>query len=259
MMSTANFLDHAPATILARVEAAAPNARARARLLAAEIHGYLATAIRSGALVQGAQIPTERALAARFAANRKTIREALARLEQEGMITRRVGSGGFVSWVEEGAVGTGAGATLFQTPSVSPLDVIEARRVVEPNMCDFAVARATEEDFERMSQRLADMAAARDLVVFRKAGYAFHLEIARATRNPLLVVIYEMLIAARVKAGWGTLIPLNDRQEQRDAQIADNQALLTALRARDAETARRLSFRILSEMISTIAAFPPGC
>ena len=68
-----------------------------------------------------------------------------------------------------------------------------------------------------------------------------------------------MLIAARVKAGWGTLIPLNDRQEQRDAQIADNQALLTALRARDAETARRLSFRILSEMISTIAAFPPGC
>ena len=252
-MSETDFVTLAPASIRARVDAAGLNARGRARLLAEEIHAYLGTAIRTGALAQGARIPTERSLSQNFSANRKTIRDALDRLEHEGLITRRVGSGAFVAWAGAG----GGTEELFQTPGVSPLDVIEARRVVEPNMCDFAVARATEQDFERMALRLQDMASARDLVAFRAAGYAFHLEIARATRNPLLVVIYEMLIAARAKAGWGTLIALNDRQEQRDQQIAGNRSLLAALRDRDAEAARRLSFRILSEMISAIAAFPP--
>ncbi len=253
-MPERDFITLAPAVIRERVDAAGLNARGRAHLLTDEIHAYLRTAIRTGALRHGSRIPTERALAQAFAASRKTIRDALDRLDRDGLIVRKVGSGGYVTWPQPAR----SEEVSFQTPSVSPLDAIEARRVIEPNMCDFAAVRATEDDFVRMAARLHEMQTARDLVAFRAAGYAFHLEVARATRNPLLVAIYEMLIAARAKAGWGTLIPLNDRQEQRDAQIAGNRALYEALLARDAEAARRLSYQTLSEMIAAIAAFPPN-
>jgi hypothetical protein len=63
------------------------------------------------------------------------------------------------------------------------------------------VARATEADFVRMKEHLDALERATDQQSFREAGYAFHLEIARATRNPLLVRIFEMIIEARARAG----------------------------------------------------------
>ena len=247
-----DFTALSPAAIRNRVAAAGLGMRARARALLDEIDAHFRTAILTGALEYGDRVPPERSLAAQFGASRKTIQEVPTRLEQAGFVARRVGSGTFVTWRPEPA----SPGQLFPTPTVSPLDAIEARRVIEPSCSELVVARATEDDFERMATRLREMETARDQVAFKAAGYAFHLEVARATRNPLLVAMYEMLVAARAKAGWGTLIPLNDRREQRNEQIAGNRAIYEALRARDAERARALSDRNLSRMISTVATFP---
>jgi GntR family transcriptional repressor for pyruvate dehydrogenase complex len=217
-----------------------------------EAYAWLRTAITTGALARGDRVPAERALAIEFRTSRKSIREALTRLEREGFLARRVGSGTYVAWV---APAPTDGRT-FPTPAVGPLDAIEARRVIEPNYCDLVVARATETDFARMAARLREMETAHDQVAFKEAGYAFHLEVVRATRNPLLVAMYEILVAARAKAGWGTLIPLNDREEQREAQTAANRSIYEALRARDTDRARRLSLHHLTDMINTAASLP---
>jgi DNA-binding FadR family transcriptional regulator len=251
-MADDDFATLSPAVIRERIDATGLNMRARARALQDGVYAYLRTAIVTGALVRGNRVPAERTLVVAFGASRKSIRDALGRLERDGFLTRRVGSGSYVRWAPEAP----SERWQFATPTVSPLDAIEARRVIEPNTCDLVVARATEDDFLRMRARLREMEAARDQVAFKEAGYAFHLEVARATRNPLLVAIYEMLVAARAKAGWGTLIPLNDRKEQRDEQIAANRAIYEALRARDVEQARRFSYRHLTEMINTVASFP---
>ena len=256
-MASTDFATLSPQVIRERVDAARLNMRARARMLQDEVHAYLRVAILTGALAYGDRVPTERILAQEFGTSRKSIRDALARLEQEGLLGRRVGSGSYVSWTPQApSEGTPPEGRIFATPSVSPLDAIEARRVIEPNYCDLVVARATEEDFARMAARLREMETARDQVAFKEGGYAFHLEVVRSTRNPLLVAIYEMVVAARAKAGWGTLIPLNDRKEQRDEQIAANRAIYQALRERDAEQARQLSHAHLTEMVNTVASFP---
>jgi DNA-binding FadR family transcriptional regulator len=91
---------------------------------------------------------------------------------------------------------------------------------------------------------------------FREAGYAFHLELARTTRNPLLVRIFEQIIEARAAAGWGRLRALNDTVEARAAQTAANREILAALRDRDSELARRLIRAHLGRMVASVAFRP---
>lgn len=253
-MDHSDFAALSPTLIRERIGASVLNVRERSRLQSGEMHAYFRSAIVTGALARGDRLPAERQLAQDFGANRRTVREVLDRLARDGMIERRQGSGSYVAWAAEKP----EPGRLFPTPAVSPLDAIEVRLVLEPNYCDLVVARATEEDFARMRARLRDMETARDQVAFKEAGYAFHLDVVRATRNPLLVAMYEMLVAARAKAGWGTLIPLNDRKEQRDEQVAANRSIYEALLARDAERARALSAYHLAEMLRAVASFPLG-
>ncbi len=66
--------------------------------------------------------------------------------------------------------------------------------------------------------------------------------------------------------GWGrgktaaertlVMLPVNDRQEQRDEQTGANRAIFEALIARDAPRARALSPYHLTAMVRAVAAFP---
>jgi DNA-binding GntR family transcriptional regulator len=86
--------------------------------------------------------------------------------------------------------------------------------------------------------------------------FAVNLEIIRATRNPLLVAMYEMLIAARAKAGWDRLGYLVENPEQRAASLAFMHEYLDLVRHGDARRAANFRYRSLTEMIRTILSFP---
>ena len=61
-----------------------------------QIKQVLLEEIRTGVWKAGEQLPTEAALAARFGISVGTVRRALGGLEDEGVISRREGSGTFV-------------------------------------------------------------------------------------------------------------------------------------------------------------------
>ena len=61
------------------------------------IAGVLRREIAEGARPEGAKLPTEADLAARFGVNRHTVRRALAALAQEGLVRSRRGAGTFVA------------------------------------------------------------------------------------------------------------------------------------------------------------------
>src|SRR6188508_692018 len=103
-----------------------------------------------------------------FTAGRNTVRKAISRLVEDGLIQRQMGSGTYVATTTPTSVGTDG-------RSVSPLDVLEARMAIEPGFADLLVARATEADFERMQEHLERLESATDQRSFREAGYAFHL------------------------------------------------------------------------------------
>lgn len=72
-------------------EAAAPAQKKMPRYL--QVAGELREAIVSGRYADGRQFPTETALCAQYNVSRFTVREALKRLQNEGLIERKRGSG----------------------------------------------------------------------------------------------------------------------------------------------------------------------
>ncbi len=215
------------------------------------VYAALRAALEGGSLAAGGRIASERALAQHFGAPRGAVRRALARLVAEGLIERRLGRAG--SRVRAPDLVAPRAASASGIPETSPQDVLEARLSFETGLVDLVVARATEDDFARMALCLQRMEAAPSQQAFREAGYAFHLELARATRNPLLVHLFEVIIEARARAGWGKLRALNEKPDQRTAQIAKNWRTLAALRERDTETARRSLRDHLAQMLREVA------
>lgn len=224
----------------------------RRRTVDLHIYGELSRSIEAGTLPPGTKLPTERTLAARHGVSRKLVRHALERLRGDGLIERRVGSGTFVSAL----AGLRTVRSASEPPSISPLDAIEARRVIEVGAVELFLARATDEDYERIEARLAEVAGTDDASAFRALMFALNLDIIRATRNPLLVAMYEMLIAARAKAGWDRLAYLVESPEQRRQSVATCRDYLELLRRGEGRRAAAQRHRSLSAMIQTIMSFP---
>jgi len=216
------------------------------------IYRHLSTAMGTGQFRPGDRLPPERDLAVHFGAARSLVRRAVQRLERERRVIRHVGRGTFVASPDPQQPTDPS----FSLPHASPLDVLEARMAVEPGFADLVVARATAEDFDRLDRCLDEMEQAPTQQEFREAGYSFHLELARATRNPLLVYLFEIIIEARARAGWGKLRALNDTAEARSAQVAANREIVRALKDRDGLHARQLLRAHLGGMVASVTFHP---
>src|SRR5690348_8307538 len=151
------------------------------------ITSQLRQAIVEGGYSHGEKLPAERQLASAFGASRTTIRTALDQLEVERLVTRRVGSGTFVNFRAQVDPQDIAELT-------SPLELIEVRLGVEPNMVRLAVLNATARDIARLASAIGRMEhASVDPEGFTLWDEEFHQIIAEATRNPLMVWIYRQI------------------------------------------------------------------
>lgn len=213
-----------------------------------EIYRYLRNAIASGELEPGDRLPAERDLADQMKTARGPVRRAIQRLEREGSVVRHVGRGTFVfSPVPQIELNT-----THSPDAASPLDVLEARMAIEPGFADLVVARASTNDFRNLSETLEQMSVAKSQQEFRELGYRFHMLLAKATRNPIIVLFFEQIIEARTNAGWGKLKGLNDTKEAQAVQVAANRGILDALKDRDADLARKRIRAHLGQMVSTV-------
>ena len=180
------------------------------------------------------RLPTERALAAEFGVTRTMVRHALALLEAEGRISREVGRGTFLT-----SAGTSAGrrGLTGEATEVGPADVMAVRRVLEPQVLPLVVAYATQRDFDELRRCLAGGNAAQSAPEFEAWDYALHHAIVAASRNQLLVSMYQMVERARDGEIWGNMKTRNDTRERRAAYQRDHVEIVEALCAREPDRA----------------------
>lgn len=199
------------------------------------IYQSLSGSITEGRLRSGARLPTERALATRFGAARNTVRRTMNRLAAEGLIIRHVGRGTFV------APDVKPSEPLAEGPQFGLGELLEARLMFEPMIAELVAERASDETLAGLSAYLEALRQATSWIEFKEAKYALHLAIVRASGNSFLVAMFETIIAARRKAGWGRpgghMLPIG---AVREAAAKDNEAIVEALVRRDTEAAREL-------------------
>ena len=200
------------------------------------ISAYLRRAIETGAYSEGDRLPPERQLAATFQAARSTVRRALDQLERAGLVSRRLGSGTFV-----GATAAANRRSADLADQVSPLQLIEARLAVEPYTTRLAVLHATRRNLDDMEQVLAHgEELVNDKDSFSKWDGEFHLLIAHASGNPLLINVYRQINHVRLHAQWDAMKEKILTPEVIADYNRQHRAIFNALNERDAPRAQGL-------------------
>ncbi|NOD75785.1 MULTISPECIES: FadR/GntR family transcriptional regulator [unclassified Ruegeria] len=154
--------------------------------------------IASGILKQGRKLPSERDLAEMLRVSRPKLREALAALEERGLVTTQHGEGTFVAALTGQAM-LPALLSLYERHEPAFFDYLEYRREQEGFAARLAARRATKADKERIAEILAENQRAweeNDAVASREADFALHSAIVDASQNATLIhmmaSIYEL-------------------------------------------------------------------
>jgi GntR family transcriptional regulator, transcriptional repressor for pyruvate dehydrogenase complex len=133
---------------------------------------------------------TEKDLAERFGVSRIVARDALRTLEAQGIVDIKVGSGGGARIAQGNArVFAEALAVQLDLAGVSVGEIMDAQRAIECLAGELAALNATPEDIARLHQLNADAERQIDNVAaFTRLGREFHLAVAEASHNRVLVV-----------------------------------------------------------------------
>jgi GntR family transcriptional repressor for pyruvate dehydrogenase complex len=159
-----------------------------------EVYEQLAALIREGRFPPGSRLPAERELAVQINASRQTIREALYRAELVGLIEVRHGAGSFVVSAAPREPNDAPVLDLIVKQADRIAEFFEIRRLVEGWSVARAARNASEADLEVLRQKLERMRELElDDEAWEQTDVEFHVAIARATGNPLVVRIIEIL------------------------------------------------------------------
>ncbi|MEL6288510.1 MAG: FadR/GntR family transcriptional regulator [Pseudomonadota bacterium] len=203
---------------------------------ASAITSRLRHAVETGVFADGDRLPAERDLATSFGAARSTVRKALDHLETEGLVSRKVGSGTFVTYRE--AVQGAAGDI---SDLISPLQLIEARNALEPHIARLAAIHATQWDLAALERSVDDLeAASDDKDRWTRLDGEFHSTIARCARNPLLLQVYEHVNEVRGHALWGVMKDKILTAEQIQFYNVQHREISEAIRTRDPQAVTAL-------------------
>jgi len=148
------------------------------------------------------KLPPEPALMQEFGVGRSTIREAVRRLANAGVLRVQQGLGTFVEADPEAA------EPLSQRLKRAELnDLVEVRRLLELKIAQKAAMHRTDADMEKMQgflQQRHERAQANDVEGCIQADIDFHISIAAAAQNAILADLYGT-VARHLKKQFTTV------------------------------------------------------
>lgn len=166
--------------------------------LSEQIADKIQTLIMDNDLAPGERLPSGRELAERFRVSRASIREAIKLLEERGLVEARVGQGIYVCVPGLSGISSSVEvASRMKECTIADLDAV--RRCLELETACLAASQATTEDIAMMENCIKVMEANQEnQEAYIDADMKFHSAIARATQNPLfLILTYPVLDLVR--------------------------------------------------------------
>ena len=181
----------------------------------------IAEAIRAGDVKLGERLPSEQNLSVQLQVSRPTLREAIKLLATARVLEVRPGSSGGIFVVSQ-SVPTELGDQPLPEMQIDDLAVVmEARRLIEPQVARMAAAFGTPADFQAMRDAVALSSEAtrpfRGKRITRKglqlatlASTRFNIAVARATQNSMIVQMMDLLLRRMEPVRLRALAELED-------------------------------------------------
>jgi len=203
-------------------------------------------AVFTGTYRPGDKLPSETELKRLFNVSRVPLREALRSLEEMGLISIRSGvlGGAFVAEMGIKSVSDSL-SNMMRLGKISLKDIWQFRRLIEPNMCRLAAAERSDWDLQQIEEIISlreQAVKARKIPAF--ADIDFHHAIARATRNPLLILIMDAVGQSLFVNMKRLHLSLNDHI----SIVKFHRKILEALRGKEAEKVGELMSTHLADV-----------
>jgi GntR family transcriptional repressor for pyruvate dehydrogenase complex len=215
--------------------------------------------ILAGELKAGDQLPAERELAQRFGVSRTAVREAVKALREKGLVEAYSGRGTFITNGTSQAIRQSLDLMIKIGQPDGCTHLAEVRLILEPEIAALAATRVEEHHLAAMREAIAVMDAARqDPDAFIEADLDFHLALAEAAANPLILSLLDSIVGL-LREQRLRIFNVDGGPERGQFH---HKRIIEAIEARDAEKAREAMRAHLQQVrqdsqVSSAAQHPP--
>jgi len=218
-----------------------PFQRIEAEKLSHSVVRQIEQLILRGILRPGERLPSERELSERLGVSRPSLREAVAELQERGLLATRAGAGIYVADVLGNAFSP-ALIRLFAAHDEAVVDYIGFRRDLESIAAERAALHGSDTDLKVIDTIFHKMEAAhskRNPADEAELDAEFHLAIIEASHNVILLhMMRSMFDLLREGVFFNRQIMFKQRTT-RDLLLDHHRAINAAIQARDPEAARK--------------------
>ncbi|MBF9049950.1 FCD domain-containing protein [Roseobacter sp. HKCCD9010] len=217
-----------------------PFQRIEAEKLSHSVVRQIEQLILRGILRPGERLPSERELSERLGVSRPSLREAVAELQNRGLLATRAGAGIYVANVL-GSAFSDALIRLFSAHDEAVFDYVSFRRDLEGLAASRAAIHGSDTDLKVIDTIYHKMEAAhskRNPSDEAELDAEFHLAIIEASHNVIMLhMMRSMFDLLREGVFYNRQVMFKQRTT-RDALLDQHRAINDAIQARDPEAAR---------------------
>lgn len=227
-------------------------------------------AVEAGDLKPGDRLPGERQLMADFSVSRAVVREALRVLQATGLLESKPGDprGPMITAYSPRMLEKSM-ARLAHLESISRVELLQFRLLLEGQSCLLAAENRTAEDLVVIEEHLAALheVARGEADGFGERVNRFHAAIRRASGNQLIEVCGNVVGGVMAHLADGRLVTETDRLARMRQSAADGETLVDALRRSSpheaADISRRTIYRyyaddLTADEVRALASSLPG-
>ena len=196
--------------------------------------------ILRGILRPGERLPAERELSERLGVSRPSLREAIAELQDKGLLTSKAGAGIYVADVLGNAFSP-ALVRLFSSHDEAVFDYVSFRRDMEGLAAERAAKFGSDTDLKVIQTIFDKMEIAhkrRDPSDEARLDADFHLSIIEASHNVIMLHMMRSMYELLREGVFYNRQMMFKQRATRDGLLDQHGAINTAIQARDPAAAR---------------------
>ena len=202
--------------------------------------------ILDGQIKSGDRLPSERELSEQFSVSRTVIREAIKALQEKGLVEIRPGVGTFAHDGMADIMRQSLGRMIVFDKRRGLDNLTQVREIFEPEIAALAAENATSADIQAMQTAINTMDdSMKEVDDYIVADQAFHLALAKATQNTLIVDLIDSIVDLLAEQRRYIFHASNGGPERGQQH---HKRILQAIVDRDREAARELMTQHLKQV-----------